>query len=339
MAVTLEVCTRILTFLELGRSQRETARNIGVSLSTVQRVVQRYQETGSHLRRPGNGRPRCTTAREDRQLVATMLRNRFQTAVGLKTHFIRFGGGNLSAQTVRRRLAEANLKPLRPANGPKLERGHRIARQRYVREHLNWTLDDWSRVMFTDESKFMLYKHDGRQLVYRRPGERFHQACVEEKVAYGGGSVQVWAGISAEARTELVLIQNGTLNAERYVEEILNEHVGPFMARMDRHGILMHDNARPHTARIVHDYLEEVGIELMQWPARSPDLNPIEHAWDELQRCVKGRNPPPITLPELIQALVEEWEGIPQHRLRNLVYSMPNRLEAVRRARGGNTKY
>lgn len=67
-------------------------------------------------------------------------------------------------------------------------------------------------------------------------------------------------------------IQNGTLNAERYVEEILNEHVGPFMARMDRHGILMHDNARPHTARIVHDYLEEVGIELMQWPVRSPDL-------------------------------------------------------------------
>ncbi|CAB3255379.1 unnamed protein product [Arctia plantaginis] len=194
-----------------------------------------------------------------------MLRNRFQTAVGLKTHFIRFGGGNLSAQTVRRRLAEANLKQLRPANGPKLERGHRIARQRYVRAHLNWTLDDWSRVMFTDESKFMLYKHDGRQLVYRRPGERFHQVCVEEKVAYGGGSVQVWAGISTEARTELVLIQNGTLNAERYVEEILNEHVGPFMARMDRHGILMHDNARPHTARIVHDYLEEVGIELMQW--------------------------------------------------------------------------
>ncbi|CAB3230083.1 unnamed protein product [Arctia plantaginis] len=213
-----------------------------------------------------------------------MLRNRLQTSVGLKTHFIRFGGGNLSAQTVRRRLAEANLKPLRPANGPKLERGHRIARQRYVREHLNWTLDDWS----------------------RKTRERFHQACVEEKVAYGGGSVQVWAGISTEARTELVLIQNGTLNAERYAEEILNEHVGPFMARMDRHGILMHDNARPHTARIVHDYLEEVGIELMQWPARSPDLNPIEHAWDELQRCVKGRNPPLITLPELKQAW---WNG------------------------------
>lgn len=78
-------------------------------------------------------------------------------------------------------------------------------------------------------------------------------------MAYGGGSVQIWAGISAEGRTELVLIENGTLNAERFMQEILNEHVGPFMIRMDRVGILMHDNARPHTARIVHNYLDEVG--------------------------------------------------------------------------------
>lgn len=339
MSLTIEECTRILTMLELGRSQRDTARTIGVALSTVQRVVQRYQETGSHLRRPGNGRPRCTTAREDRYLVTTMLRNRFLTGVALRNQFLRLGGSNPSACTVRRRLAEADLKPCRPANGIKLERQHRVARQRYALEHLNWTLDDWSKVMFSDESKFMLYKHDGRQRVYRRSGERFNQECIEEKVAYGGGSVQVWAGISSEDRTELVLIENGTLNSERYVREILNEHVGPFMARMDRDAIFMQDNARPHTARMVYDYLEEVGIVRMEWPSRSPDLNPIEHAWDELERCVKRRSPPPITLQELKQALMEEWENIPQHRLRNLVCSMPNRLTAVRRARGGNTKY
>lgn len=66
--------------------------------------------------------------------------------------------------------------------------------------------------MLTDESKFMINKHGGRQLVYRRPGERFHQECVKEKVAHGEGSVLVWVGISTEARIELVLLQNGTLN-------------------------------------------------------------------------------------------------------------------------------
>lgn len=111
------------------------------------------------------------------------------------------------------------------------------------------------------------------------------------------------------------------------------------MAGMDRDGILIHDNSRPHTAGIVNEYLGEVGIELMQWPARSPDLNHIEHAWDELEGCIKRRNSPPITLPELRQALVEEWEVIPQNWLRSLVYRVPNRLEGAGRAQGGNTKY
>lgn len=339
MTLNPEECTRILTMLEEGRSQRYTARTIGVSLSTVQRVLQRFEETGSNIRRPGSGRTRCTTAREDRYMVSTMLRNRFQTAVVVKNHLLRAGGSNPSTCTVRRRLAEANLKPFRPANGPKLERQHRNSRLSYAREHLNWTLVDWSRVMFTDESRFTLYTHDGRQRVYRRPGERYYQACIEEKVPYGGGSVHVWAGISSESRTELVVIENGTLTAERYVNEIINEYVGPFLVNMGENAIFMQDNARPHTARIVFDYLEDVSITRMEWPARSPDMNPIEHAWDELGRRVRQRNSPPITLRELKEALIEEWENIPQHRLRNLVESMPNRITAVLTARGGNTSY
>lgn len=339
MSLTPEECTRILTMLENGRSQRNIARTVGVSLSTVQRVRQRYEETGSNLRRPGTGRARCTTAREDRYLVNTMLRNRFLTGTALTNQFRSLGGSNPSAWTVRRRLAEANLKPLRPANGPKLERGHRNSRLTYARNHLNWSAEDWSKVMFSDESKFMLYRNDGRTRVYRRPGERFKQACIEEKVPYGGGSVLVWAGISSASRTELVLIENGTLTSERYVEEILNEYAGPFMINLGENAVFMHDNARPHTGQIVNNYLQEMNINCMEWPARSPDLNPIEHAWDELGRCVRQRNPPPITLQELKTALIEEWENIPQNRIRNLVYSMPNRMTAVIRARGGNTKY
>ena len=151
MSLTPEECTRILTMLEMGRSQRDTARIVGVSLSTVQRVLQRYEKTGSNLRRPGNGKARSTTAREDRYLVNTMLRNRFLTGTELTNQFRRLGGSNPSAWTVRRRLAEANLTPLRPANGSKLERRHRISRLRYARNHLNWNLEDWSRVMFSDE--------------------------------------------------------------------------------------------------------------------------------------------------------------------------------------------
>ncbi|KOB64268.1 Transposable element Tcb2 transposase [Operophtera brumata] len=111
-----------MTFLELGISMRRTARMVGVTLRTVQKVKRRYEETGNHLSRPGNGRPRCTSAREDCYVVSTALKNRHLNAVEVQQQLLQTRKDYISDSTVRRRLAEANLKPRRPASGPILER-------------------------------------------------------------------------------------------------------------------------------------------------------------------------------------------------------------------------
>lgn len=103
--------------------------------------------------------------------------------------------------------------------------------------------------------------------------------------------------------------------------------------------MLMHDNARPHIARIVHEYLDEVEIPRMIWPARSPDLNPIEHVWDMVGRRVRSQIPAPANLQQLSAAVVQEWEEIDQHDIRRLIVSMPRRMNAVIHVRGGNTRY
>ncbi|CAG4973881.1 unnamed protein product [Colias eurytheme] len=125
-------------------------------------------------------------------------------------------------------------------------------------------------------------------------------------------------GISMNAKTELVFIETGGrvggLTANRYIEEILGVHVVPYAGFIGENFIfiLMHDNARPHTAGSVVQYLQEVEIAAMDWPARSPDLNPIEHLWDELKRKVRARNPAPATKSDLKAALIEEWDSIEQ---------------------------
>ncbi|XP_050683941.1 uncharacterized protein LOC126978866 [Leptidea sinapis] len=106
-------------------------------------------------------------------------------------------------------------------------------------------------------------------------------------------AVYMYGLASSEVRTELVAIENGTLTGQRYAQEIFNEYAGPYLANMGDGSMLMHDNARPYTAHIVQEYIQEVGISVMAWPSRSPDLNPIEHAWDELGRLVRNRRPPP----------------------------------------------
>lgn len=155
-----------------------------------------------------------------------------------------------------------------------------------------------------------------------------------------------WGGISLDGKTELVCVSQsgrargqGSLTAHRYILEVLESHVVPYAGFIGEEFLLMHDNARCHTALIVRDYLEEVGIPVMQWPARSPDLNPIEHLWDELKRRVRERDPAPATLQDLQNAAIEEWRSIPQEVIVPLIPSMKDRMEDVFRARGGNTRF
>ncbi|KAL0883540.1 hypothetical protein ABMA27_015694 [Loxostege sticticalis] len=110
MSLSLEECTRIITMVQEGRSQWSTARTVGVSLSTIQRVLQQFQETGMNIRRPENGRPRCTTVREDRFIVSTMLRNRHLKAVQVRNSLQEVHHNNVSSNTIRRRLREADIK-------------------------------------------------------------------------------------------------------------------------------------------------------------------------------------------------------------------------------------
>ena len=149
----------------------------------------------------------------------------------------------------------------------------------------------------------------------------------------------VWAGISAQGKTDLHVIDNGTLTALRYVNEILDVYVRPYAGAVGENIILMDDNARAHRARITDQYLEQATIVHMERPARSPDLNPIEHAWDMLQTAVSSCPVQPASVQELRQALLEEWDQIPQYKIRRLISSMRRRCQAVIEARGHHTRY
>jgi transposase len=140
----------------------------------------------------------------------------------------------------------------------------------------------------------------------------------------------IWAGISLEAHTDLVFVENGATTAHRYILECVESHVAPYAPFIGENFLFMDDNARPHMARIVVRNLEQVGIRLLPWPVNSPDLNPIEHVWDFLGKRVKRRQLGPETLNGLRVALQEDWSQIPQ----DYIQSMPNRLRAVAAGQG-----
>ncbi|GFW86914.1 transposable element Tcb1 transposase [Trichonephila clavipes] len=134
---------------------------------------------------------------------------------------------------------------------------------------------EWNEVVFTDESRICLQHHDGRILVWRHRGERMLNSCVMHTGPATG--IMVWGGIVYHSRSPLARIA-GTSNSQRYISEVLEPVVLPCLQGLAT-AIFQQDNARPHVARIFQRFFVNHQIELHPWPARSPDLSPIENMW------------------------------------------------------------
>ena len=148
--------------LEDGSTQRDVAAAFGVTQSVVSRAWNRYLATGGYVRRPGQGRLRCTTARQDRYIRQMAVRRRHSTARALQMDFLQASRQRISDQTVRNRLHENGLHSRRPARGPILTRGHRRARIDFAQDHQHWQLRHWRPILVTEEFRFHVSTCDRR---------------------------------------------------------------------------------------------------------------------------------------------------------------------------------
>ena len=133
---------------------------------------------------------------------------------------------------------------------------------------------------------------------------------------------------------------NGHVNAAMYVNDIYRPEAVLFLRQnFGRNGTLQHDNARPRTAQHRITFLRNNGVQVMEWPAMSPDLSPTENVWAELKHRVYSRRPSPANVRELRNALTQEWNNIPQYLIGHTIGSMRRRCQACINAAGGYTKY
>ena len=332
---------RVVGMAEAGCSCRVIAGHFGRAASTISRLLSKWRRSDDVSHGNCGKVRRQTTRRADRRLIRLVLANRTLPATRLRLLWGMRGhqGHILSAETIRRRIQETALRSRRMRKRLQLSPAHVAGRERWAMQRVHWRLQQWRRVVFTDECRFCLFRGDGRVRVWREPGQDFLPECVQNRDSHSP-SVHVWAGIAWNGKTELVVLQHN-VTGQTY-GELLEEHFVPFASTVFggmQNCILMDDNAPPHRAAAVRQLKEQLGIRTLRWPSRSPDMNPIEHAWDLLKRDVRQQENPPQDAAELAQAVAEAWQRLPQTTVNRLVLSMPRRIAALLQSRGAYTRY
>ncbi|GFU19734.1 transposable element Tcb1 transposase [Trichonephila clavipes] len=267
---------RIVAYRDCELSFREIGSRVGRNQTTVMRICDRWMQEDTTDRRGRLYPLQCTTSREDRQIVCMAVTDRSVTSRTIAQHIESVMHHSVSARTIRCRLQQSGLSSRRPLLGLPLTQNHRRLHCQWCDERRMWVAE-WNEVVFTDESRICLHHRNGWIRVWRHRGQRMLNSCVMHRHTGPASGIKVWGGIGYHSRTLLVCLA-GTLNSQHYIFKVLEPVVLPYLQGLAT-AIFQQDNARPHVARIVQRFFVNRQIKLFLWPARSPDLSPIENMW------------------------------------------------------------
>jgi transposase len=327
----------IISLIWAGDSTRAIASQTGVSHTTVSQI--RSSCVLEHSK-PHPGRPRSLSSYEEREIARLARTGKVLTAVDAKKEMDELELASVSVDTVRRTLNRSGLRARIRKSKPLLRPHHREKRLEFAMEHEKWTLDDWHKVIWSDETKISIFGPEGRHYCWREPGEPSMPHHFEPTVKHGGGSIFLWACMTANGVGFMAKIDNG-LDANLY-REILNGELADTVKWYGMNWdqiIFQHDNDPKHTAILTCEWIIQSGLHVIHWPSQSPDLNPMEHLWAELKRRIRSRPNQPSNLKDLWAAIEEEWNGIPADFCLRLINTMPSRIQDVLKAKGGQTSW
>ena len=329
--LTSEQRERIIGAYLGGVKQIVISAQLNIAPSTVNDTITRYKKTHSATPKKRPGRPKVLTERDRRVLKRIVHEDRFGSLPVLTGSL----ETTLHTNTVRKYLHDDGIRCYAAKKKPHLTGKQRQSRLGWCREKRDWK-EEWKRIIWSDESRFTLFKSDGRAKVWRSSGEAYNKDCIQPTVKFGGRSVMFWGCFGWHGTGPLVLV-DGNMDSDAYINVLAN-HFIPWV-RNYPDSVFQQDGAPCHTSSYSTWWMSTHGIRVLDWVAQSPDLNPIENLWNHLDRQVRKRKPLPQTKQELITAIQEEWRNISLEMLQNLITSLPHRTDAVIKAKGGNTKY
>lgn len=327
----------IIKLFKEKKSVRVIGKTVDKSPATIQKIIEKFKVLGNTKNLARNGRPPKFSEQEKRIIIRKIKKNPKLSAPKLLTELSVETGKTCNPQTIRRVLHNAGYHGRNIRKKPYINKVNRQKRTNFAKKHLNYGETFWNTVIFSDESKYNIHGSDGREKVWRKPNAELDPINMSGTVKHGGGSVMVWGCMSSAGVGNLVFID--TIMDRFIYLDILKNNLKESARKMGlrRSYIFQQDNDPKHTSLIVKEWLLKNVQKQLRSPPQSPDMNPIEHLWEHLDRQI--RKHVIRTKQDLKRVLQEEWNKIDPQVTQNLVKSMPSRMNAVIKAKGYPSKY
>ncbi|KAJ3519633.1 hypothetical protein NMY22_g13113 [Coprinellus aureogranulatus] len=333
----------LVGYYKATQNAAEAARKENILPRTAQRIINRYLKTGSTKNLPRTGHPRLLTDADERVIIWDTRKHRRAPLQELANNC----PVKLSISTVCRVLYRHGYHQRVARKVPYLSKQQKKERLWWAKLFDKYSMEDWSKIIWSDECYIYLGDNRGRIYVTRRLDERLEEDCLVPTFNQSTVRVMVWGCIMHGEKGPLIVLEypggkGGGMDSKRYREQVLEGVLLEYWKEMGAGKgdvQFQQDNAPSHQSKATKKWFATHGIKLFPHPASSPDVSPIEPVWHELKTDIRQLPSPPSTIPQLKAAVLAAWERLDVGRITKYTKTMPERVAAVKAAKGGHTQY